>query len=123
MAKYDNSGHWEAYRDRSMLAFLREFSSELNLDDAEISEFYETCLAATYEETQALIGERAKNYVPLEKLRTRFRTYAYKMRKDLSSISISNKAKDKLDEVVAKHGFSDYSDAIIFQCQHTDFNK
>lgn len=114
MSKYDNSQVWEAYRDKYLLAFLREFSTELQLGATEVVDFYEECKYLTYPDMQSAVTAKSTNYLPLEKLRTRFRSYAYKARNNLSSISIRMTTKQKLDKLIEEDGFADYSDVIEY---------
>ena len=119
MSKYDNSQVWEAYRNKFLLAFIKEFSTELQLGATGVVDFYEVCKSLSYEDMQSEVTRNSVNYVPLEKLRTRFRTYAYKSRRNLSSISISRSTKEKLDKLIEKDGFADhdYSDVIEHLCR------
>ena len=112
MAKYDNSVYWEEYRDRFLLSYLREFSTQLNLETTEINDLFDECKGMSYKDIQSVVRDRALNHEPLLKLRTRFRTYSYKMRNNLSSISVTRDAKKLLDTMISEQGFNDSSDAI-----------
>jgi flagellar biosynthesis component FlhA len=112
MAKYDNSAHWEEYRKNHLFLFLKEFESEFNLKDKTIDTLIDECLVVDYKEMQSIIRRVSDTRVPLTKLRTRFRSYAYKHRNNLSSISITSEVKGLLDEKIKELSFSDYSDLI-----------
>jgi hypothetical protein len=86
----------------------------LQLGATEVADFYEECKDLTYPDMQSAVAAKSTNYLPLEKLRTRFRSYAYKARNNLSSISIRMTTKQKLDKLIEEDGFADYSDVIEY---------
>ena len=70
-----------------------------------------------YEKAVELLNSRCKNKETIDTLRGRFRSYAYKQRKRLVSISISADVKSKLDDIGKKAGTSSSSDTINYLIQ------
>lgn len=121
MAIYDNVPYWEEYRNNYIGKFLKEFESHLNLSDKTITNIIDECSNIEYKEMQAVLRRYCNSQQPMDKLRTRFKSYAYKQRNNLSSISISKETKAGLDKLIKAHGFADYSDIIVHIVKRHDF--
>jgi hypothetical protein len=112
MALYDNSEYWSSYRDSVLLKYLLEFKDQFNLDEDRANEIFAELSDLDFKETVALLRELSGDDSPIVKLRTRFRSYAYKQRNGLVNLSISCALKSKLDHIMKTCGFSDYNDLI-----------
>ena len=122
MAKYDNSQFWTEYRDAHIETFLLEFKDLFETKERTMEELTQECRVADYKEIQSIFRRYLKEKEPLNKLRSRFRTYAYKQRNQLSSISISMTTKEKMDSLIGEHGYADYSDLIEQLMKHSNLS-
>jgi hypothetical protein len=112
MALYDNSEYWSSYKDSMLLKYLLEFKEQFNLDENEAKELFTQLGDLDFKRTVALLKGLANEDGPIVKLRTRFRSYAYKQRNGLINLSISYSLKSKLDYIIENCGFADYNDLI-----------
>ena len=107
---YDNSEAWERYKKSSLRKFIHEFRTFLKEQDEVL----------VFDEVKNLEFKSAVNYLktqfcseePIRKLRSRFRTFAYKQRKSIINISVSAETKSKLDYILKKCSYADHSDLL-----------
>jgi hypothetical protein len=112
MAKYDNTTQWNEYSKLHLNKFIDEFRQKLNPSKASIRKLKSVLERSNFKEACAWIEINQTDPEPLYKLRSRFRTYAYKKRNHLTNVTISTDVKEKLDRVMSKLGYVDYSDVI-----------
>lgn len=112
----DNNEPWKQYSRKLLVRFLNEFQNDFK--KKEDIDYIANCMSnLPYEKAVELLNSRCKNKETVDTLRGRFRSYAYKQRKRLVSISISADVKGKLDDIGKKAGTSSSSDTINYLIQ------
>ena len=112
----DNNEPWKQYSRKLLVRFLNEFQSNLKTNENVIN-IANSMSDLSYEKAMNLLYSRCRDKETVETLRGRFRSYAYKKRKRLASISISIDVKNKLDDIGSKAGTSSASDTINYLIQ------